>query len=233
MATPAIMARALVLGALLSGCGSAIVPVESARSVQELPPPPAIPPEYLLQAGDTLDMKLLDNPELNEQVLVRPDGRVSLPMAPELMAGGRTVAALRDDVTTAYGRDLVSPRVSLILRSFIGARVYVGGEVNQPGELVVVGKASLLQAAFRAGGFKNGARLDKVVLIRRGNVGIGYYVANLEQALEGSDTSGDVELAPYDIVYVPRSGIYNVASFFQEVIRPILPVGFTLAYPLR
>lgn len=222
----ALAATVLVL---VSAC-SGITPSPNAKRVADLPPPPKVAPDYLLQPGDNMDVKFAQNPELNESVVVRPDGRISLPLAPEVQAGGRSVAAVREEVSNLYARELKDPQMSLILRSFVGSRVYVGGEVNQPGELVAVGPISLLQAVYRAGGYKNLADVEQVVLIRRGEAGPQYYVVDLKKALEGADLSQDVQLASYDVVFVPKSGVGNVASFFQDVVRPILPLGFTVAY---
>lgn len=228
-----IQALTFVVVFALGGCMGVSPQTETAKRAVDLPKPPKVAPEYNLQPGDVMDVKFALNPELNESLVVRPDGRVSMPLAPEVMAGGRSVAAVQRELSDVYSRELKEPRLSVILRSFVGARIYVAGEVPQPGELVSVGPITALQAIYRAGGHKNLANLENVVMIRKTDEGPQYYILDLKKVLEGKDLAEDVQLTSYDVIYVPRTSIGNVAVFFQEVVRPILPVSFGLTYPLR
>ncbi|NIT01074.1 MAG: sugar transporter, partial [Candidatus Latescibacteria bacterium] len=98
-------------------------------------PPPLTEQEYVIQPGDQLDIKFYYNSELNEQVTVRPDGRISLQLANETAAAGKTPAELTQLLTEKYSRDLKKPEITVIVRSFSALKVFVGGEVNRPGIL--------------------------------------------------------------------------------------------------
>jgi polysaccharide export outer membrane protein len=229
---------ALSLLFCLSGC--LIQPMKS-----DLAPPPReltqeempiskLPP-YRLQVGDVVDVKLLLNPELNDQVTVRPDGYISTTVSREVPAYGRTTSELQRDLEKRYSGQLVNPQVSVILRSFAPTRVYVLGEVTSPGEFITVGPSlTLLQAISRAGGVKNSAGLDKVLILRRGvsNSPVAY-LASYNDAVSGRDPGGDVRLAPYDVVYVPRSGVGDVYLYFQQYVQQFVPASFGASYQLN
>ena len=84
-------------------------------------------PPYRIQVGDVLEVRLMLNPELNEEVTVRPDGHISTTAVPDAIAIGKTPAELADNLRKIYGRDLQNPRLSVVVRSFAPTRVYVGG----------------------------------------------------------------------------------------------------------
>ena len=87
--------------------------------------------EYQIQVGDELEIKSFYNPELNEKVIVRPDGRISVQLANDIPAAGQTPAALAKTLSDKYAAQFKQPEVSIILRSFAGQRVYVGGKVKR------------------------------------------------------------------------------------------------------
>ncbi len=201
------------------------------KNIKEAPPVGS----YLLQIGDTMDVKVRLNPELNEQVIVPPDGLVSTTIAEDVMAYGRTVKELRRSLTKQYAKELTDPRLSVILRSFAPNRVYVTGEVTLPGEFVTVGPSlTLLQAIARAGGLKNSANPDNIIVIRHknGEAPVAYTV-DYESAQNGTDPLSDAKLAAYDVVFVPRSGVADVYVYFQQFVQQFLPPSFGMSYQLN
>src|SRR6185312_6587143 len=147
-------------------------------TVPHLPPAPPQPepitsvapmPPYRIQVGDVLDVRLMLNPELNEEVAVRPDGHISTTVVPDELATGRTVPELTAALRNDYSKDLRNPRISVVVKSFAPTRVYVAGEVNNPGEFINVGPTlTLSQAIARAGGQKVRGDTGSVFIIRRG-----------------------------------------------------------------
>src|ERR1700760_3249949 len=106
----------------------ALAAMSACSPVPALPPAPAEPPigtgyvsslePYRIQVGDVLDVRLMLNPELNEEVSVRPDGHISTTVARDELAYGRTIPELTAALTRDYSADLRNPRLSVILRSF-------------------------------------------------------------------------------------------------------------------
>ena len=179
---------------------------------------------YRIQPGDVLESHFSVDATFNEQALVTPDGRVSFFYAADIPAAGHTVTELRDQVAAKAG--ITDGSFAVVLRNTVGTRVYVTGEVNSPGEIVVNGPISALQAISRAGGYKMGAQSGASVLIRHDATAKAIpYSVNLASAADGSKPDEDVLLQSYDILYVPRDRLGN-ASLVLERIRNAVPFSF-------
>ncbi len=165
--------------------------------------------EYFIQGGDILDIKFFYNPELSEKVKVRPDGRIALQLIDEVMAGGLTPNELKGTLTKEYSKEVRDPAITIILREFTG-NIFVDGEVNKPGQYSLEGNLTLLQAIARAGGMKEEAWNEAIVIRRLKDQTPLIMELALEAVIKGDDFTQDVGLLPYDIVYVPRSPISNV-----------------------
>lgn len=187
--------------------------------------------EYRIQPGDQLDIKFFYNPELNEQIIVRPDGKVSLQLVTEMMAAGMTPGELTNQLKQAYGVELKRPEVAVIVRTFNDQRIYVDGEVLRPGVVTLPGPMTVLQAISQAGGMKETARLNEVIVIRKNSVEKPTtLVVNLEDAIEGTDLQQDIRVMPHDIVFVPRSAIGNVNVWVDQYIRRNIPIPVGLGW---
>ena len=186
-------------------------------------------PEYRIQVGDRLEVKFFYSPELNEQVIVRPDGRISLQLIPEIEVANLTLAMLAKQLTERYAADLNQPQVTVMVREFGTQRVFVDGEVGTPGMVPIFGQMTALQAISQAGGLKETARSSEVLVIRRGtgDVPVAFRV-DLKQVREGRNLAQDIALAPLDVIYVPRSRIANVNLFVDQYIRKVLPFDWVV-----
>ena len=141
--------------------------IAALSACSQVPPPPPPPPAagagpgsslepYRIQVGDVLGVRLLLNPELNEEVVVRPDGHMSTTVVRDELACGRTVPELTAALTRDYSSNLRNPRLTVVVKSFSPTRIYVGGEVAKPGEFITAGLTpTLSQAIARAGGLKS------------------------------------------------------------------------------
>lgn len=211
-------------------------------NTSQLPDAPPIPEPvraqnlapYYLQPGDVLDIRLMLNPELNEEVTVRPDGRISTTVVPDEVAAGRTVAELADSLRRDYRRDLQNPRVTILVKSIAPWNVYVGGEVQSPGLFTTNGGApiSLSQALARSGGVRFSGDTDAIFIIRRNatNLNPTFYKVNYAAVTGAHDPTKDVLLAPNDIVYVPRTGIADVYAAYNQWIEQFAHPSFSFNY---
>lgn len=214
---------------VLLGCGpkqAVVAPVGG------LVGPTEAPPEYRIQPGDQLDIKFFYNPELNETVLVRSDGKISLQLIDDIQAAGVTPAQLDQELTRLYAQELQKPVITVLVRASTGHRIYVGGEVGTPGLLTLAPGMTALQAVFNAGGFRETARPGAVIVIRKGsdNQAIPIRV-DLDPSLDGESAKGDISLEPSDIVYVPRTFIAKANLFVNQYIeRLFLYRGVSLGF---
>jgi len=164
---------------------------------------------YIIQPGDKLSIKFFFNPELNEEdLIVRPDGLISLQLVHEVKAADLTPVQLKSLLAEKYAGQLKNPEIAVIVRSVREPyRIYVDGQVKSPGEFEIIGSLSVLQAIARAGGMlEDTAKKSDVKVIRRDQDGQAFVInVDLNSALYGGDLSQDIRLLPYDFVYVPRS----------------------------
>lgn len=217
-------ATSLVLIALgvtmLSGCS--VKRHLHPASLHTMPPPAA--PAYTIGAGDTLTIKFYYNPELNEDVLVRPDGKISLQLIGEVTAAGQAPAALAGELTKKYARELAAPNVSVIVRSSGGGQVFVSGEVGKQGAVPLSQGLTLYQAIQQAGGLLTTAHRKQIILIRRQTDGQPAGAAiDIRPIESGEQPEDDVPLRPLDMVFVPRSKIGDVNVFVDLYVRRNMP----------
>jgi protein involved in polysaccharide export with SLBB domain len=190
--------------------------------------------EYKIQVGDQLDIKFFYNRDLNEQVVVRPDGRISLQLVGEIMTANLTPIELTQMLIEKYATELKNPEITVIVRSFNAHKVYVDGEVSKPGLLNLTGSMTVLQSISQAGGFKESAQVRDVTIIRRGADNRPEVISvDIKKILNGEDLSQDLILMPYDIVYVPKSPIANINRWVDQYIRKNIPTSFGLSYSLN
>lgn len=216
---------ALVL-CCLSACQT--VQRDLPQAAVALPVSPPAPSPYVVQPGDILESRFVTNPLLNEQSLVAPGGRISFRYASDLPAAGLTLPQIRQEVASTAG--ITEHGFDVVLRSSVGTRVYVTGEVTTPGEILVNGDITALQAVSRAGGFKLGAQEREVVLVRRGaDKRPVLYAMDLKSATNGLAPQDDVQLQTYDIVYVPRDRAGNLSMIFER-LRNAIPFNFSVFY---
>lgn len=178
-------------------------------------------PEYLLYPGDQLDVATPTAPELNRQVTLGPDGRISLPLIGQVMAADRTLTELETVLSQAYASQLRRPEVEVTLRQAGPLKVWVDGEVRNPGVYDMPGDIDAYQAIVLAGGFLPSSRSQEVALIRRGPGG-----TRMMRPLDLRPRRGEVvALRRADILFVPRTTLAELSVFFSQ-IRDALPVGF-------
>ena len=227
-----IVVVALIASSLIMSCASQN---SNLGETESLAPPSrsSEPSPYFIQPGDQLDIKFFYNPELNETLTVRPDGKISLQLVDEVQAADLKPSELDDELTKKYARELKKPAITVIVRSFGGQRIFVGGEVNRQGLITIAGNMTPLQAVFNSGGFKETASPENAIIIRKGPGNEPVPIAmNLEDAMQGKTGNADFLLQPDDILYVPKSAIAKANKFVNQYIENLLlfrgvSLGFT------
>jgi polysaccharide export outer membrane protein len=186
-------------------------------------------PLYRLYPGDELDVTVPSAPELNKTVVVQPDGRIMLPLIAPQMAAYRTAPELEQALAQAYSGQLLRPEVMVSVRAQ-PLKVFVGGEVGKPGVYDMPGDIDSLRAIVEAGGFLPSSKRSQVVIIRRGRDGRPMMrTVNLDRPFKDPAHSDLVPLRRFDIVYVPRTGLADVAAFMTQ-LRDALPISFSYAF---
>jgi len=219
----------------LKGCTGKNLEPDEQTIVEDLPSLTTIISRYYLQPGDIVDIKFHLNPELNESVIVRPDGRISLQLIDEVEVAGLTPPQLEKLLNEKYTPHLKKPMASVIIKSFGGQKVYVGGQVNLPGVINLRGSTNVVQAIFEAGGLRADANMSDVLIISRraDNRPVARKV-NIKKALKGKLSEEEILLKPYDMVYVPKSLILKANEFVAHLYKFIPPnIWFGFSYDLH
>ena len=216
---------ALVIGIFLAGCASSSSDRPSAFTT---PAPPPSQAEYAIQRGDTLAVHFYYHRDHNQdEVLVRNDGKILLPLGGEVDAAGLTPSQLSAEIAKRYSPPLKDPAVSVSIKSVNTYLVWVGGEVNKPGFVQYRPGLTAVQALFAAGGFKDTAAADECVLLQQ--VGMQDYRSSkvdLAKVLYEGDTKADPVLGPKDVLFVPKSGIAKANVWVDQHIIRLIPIRF-------
>jgi polysaccharide export outer membrane protein len=199
-------------------------PAQAPQMVDPKALPEVVSGPYKVAVGDVLEINFFKATQMSTTRTVGPDGEIFLPLVGRVAVMGRTVDDVTAELNARYSEEMVNPQITVSVSQYSGMKVYVGGEVNFPAMREYRGGLTLVQAIMDAGGFKNTGRQKEVVLIRRSQDGkpLGT-VVDCKSILRGYQLDRDVELAPYDIVYVPRKHIADVNMFVEQYINANIP----------
>ncbi|WP_300039350.1 polysaccharide biosynthesis/export family protein [uncultured Roseobacter sp.] len=180
---------------------------------------------YRIQPGDTLNIEVLEDPQLNRQVLVLPDGRFSFPYAGTVLAGGRTLGQVERAVTTGIASNFAIPpnvfvavqRRSQQAEGLAGSegllepiQIYFIGEVSSPGRRTVAEGTTLLQALAQSGGFTRFAA-QKRIQLRRTNPTTGVqslFRINYKALANGAEAQ-NIRLQDGDVILAPERRLFE------------------------
>lgn len=159
--------------------------------------------DYIIGPEDVLEISVWRNPDLSREVMVRPDGRVSLPLIGDVKAVGRTTSELRDDITEKLKSYKENPTVAIVVKAVNSYYFYVQGAVGQVGKLPLLSRTTLIQAISVAGGLAPDAARSRITIFRLGMDGEApqkFVVSYDDIILRGAE---NVELKPGDTIVVP------------------------------
>jgi polysaccharide export outer membrane protein len=161
------------------------------------------PPDYTLNAGDTLDISVWKEPDLTKTAIVRPDGKFSFPMVGEVVAAGHSVAQVEAEVTRRLKPYMPEPVVSIAVKSLDGCKIYVIGQVSKAGAFVMNPRINVLQALSLAGGMTPFAAVNDIVVLR-GSGGAQHALPfHYGEVIKGRNLTQNLLLEAGDVVIVP------------------------------
>src|SRR6266851_3309720 len=157
------------------------------------------PSEYRLGPDDVIDVFVWKEPELTTTVVIRPDGRISLPLTNDIEASGKTVVQLQRDVTEKLREFIAQPVVSVIVKQVNSLKISVLGEVRKPDVYRIKNRVTVLDAIAMAGGFTDLARPNRVVVLRNKDAGQQRIMIDIKQ-LVADERIKPFYLEPLDTV---------------------------------
>ena len=199
---PLILPAAIAL--LVAACADqATIPADAGAAA-------ATSPEYVIGPGDSLDIYVHRSPELSVNGLpVRPDGRISIPLVPDIDAAGRAPTQLAREMEERLRRFVIEPNVTVIVRSFVGTsaqQIRVIGEATQPRAIPYRDGMTLLDVMIDARGMTRYAAGNRAEIIRREAPGEPARVirVRLSDLLRDGDMSQDIRMRPGDTLVIPQ-----------------------------
>jgi len=158
---------------------------------------------YQVQPGDILDISVWKEPDLQKEVLVRPDGAFSFPLVGEVSGLNKTVEELRVELAGQLSRYIPDLVVTVGISQINGNKIYVMGQVKQPGEFVVNPRVDVMQALAMAGGATPFASLNDIKILRRRAGAQTVFEFRYNDVAKGRRLEQNIELQTGDIVVVP------------------------------
>jgi polysaccharide export outer membrane protein len=203
--------RTVLLAALLHHVAAAAQSPAAPRAAAPVAAPSSAPERastvppvgYVIGPEDVLNIVFWRDKDLSAEVIVRPDGRISLPLLNEFEAAGLTTAELREQLVAAADRYVQDPIVTVIVKQINSRRVFITGMVNKPGPYSLMSATTVVQLIAMAGGLQDYADREKVVVMRTENGRAVSYRFNYKQVIDGKNLKQNIELKPGDTVIVP------------------------------
>ena len=159
--------------------------------------------DYILGPEDVIDISVWKNENLSRVVSIRPDGKISLPLIGDVEAAGLTTSQLRDSIKEKLKEYKETPEVSIIVKEINSLVVYITGEINRPGKLMLRSNTTILQAIILAGGFTQYASPNKILLLRRvGGIDTRKQI-HYKNIVSGKSPEEDILLQRGDTIIVP------------------------------
>lgn len=191
-----MITRQSIFGLLLvlAGCVSAPAIAQENTAADEA---------YRVQPGDLLFISVWKEPELQKEVLVRPDGAISFPLSGEINSRNKTVEELRIELASRLSRYIPDLVVTVSVLEINGNKVFVIGQVNNPGEFVVNPRVDVMQALSMAGGTTPFADLKNIRILRRAGDRQSALEFRYDDVIRGRNLEQNIILQSGDVVVVP------------------------------
>lgn len=191
---------------MLLAVGMLLMPLLAGAVEPKLPAavmPAATARDYLVGSGDLLGIEVWKDPSLTRTVVVLPDGKIIFPLIGEVVAGGRTVSAVKKEIEERLTRYVPEPILTLEVKQSNSLFVYVLGRVNTPGRSQLLANVNVLQALATAGGLNPFAKRDQIRVFRFENGSTTTIPFDYDQVTAGRSLEQNIELKRGDVIFVP------------------------------
>lgn len=188
---------------MLGGCATAGMEVASTANDAQ----PAMK-DYLIGAGDTLNVNVWRNPEVSTNVTVRPDGKITTPLVEDLQASGKTPAQLASDIKAVLAKFIQEPVVTVTVTGFVGMysqQVRVIGQAAKPQALPYREGMSLMDVVIAVGGITEFASGNRANIVRNVDGKQVKLPVRLKDLIKDGDLSANTPMRPGDILVIPES----------------------------
>jgi len=177
---------------------------QSAASAQTGESAKAHDDTFVIGNDDVLIINVWKEPDISRTIPVRSDGKISLPLAGEVQASGRTPLKLEQDIAAKLKNFIGEPEVTVIVQQINSQKFNILGMVNRPGTYPIANSATVLDAIALAGGFKDFAKQKSIYVLRQNPDGTQTRIPfNYKEVVKGQNTAQNIKLQPRDTIVVP------------------------------
>ncbi len=163
----------------------------------------SVPADYVIGPDDVLSIVFWKDKDLSADVVVRPDGKITLPLGKEIMAAGLTPDQLREAVLAEARRFVEAPTANVVVKQINSRKVFITGMVEKPGFYTMTAPTTVMQLIAIAGGLKEYAKAKGIVVMRNDARGPIAYPFNYEEIAKGRNLTQNIQLRSGDTVVVP------------------------------
>lgn len=180
--------------------------------------------EFILGNGDTVEISVFRQDELNRTVRLDATGTIMFPLVGDVRVSGKSVHAVRDELQRRLAPFVVNPQVMVNVTGVQSQKVLLLGEVRNPGVYSLDSDLTISEAVGRSGGLTDDAKDGAVLLVRRSSGKQEVTAVDVGKILKRGAVDGDVALGNGDIVYVPKKTIANVSWLMSHITTILSPI---------
>lgn len=180
------------------------VPLQASVQANGNPEVPAIlPADYRIGPDDLLSIVFWREKDMSADVVVRPDGKISLPLLKDVQAAGYTPDQLTDALVQAASKYIGRPNATVVVKAINSRKVFIVGKVAKPGAFPLTSDMTVLQLIALAGDVLEYAKSKSMVVVRKLDDGEQRFPVNYKDVLRGRNAAQNILLKPGDTVIVP------------------------------
>ncbi|MGH1402762.1 MAG: polysaccharide biosynthesis/export family protein [Alphaproteobacteria bacterium] len=164
---------------------------------------------YVILPGDVLQVSVWKEDDMDQEVVILPDGSFSFPLIGTVHAENKTPAELQDIVLEKIKVFIPEAAVTVVVKAPFGHKASIIGEVQTPGDVILGSITTVTQALSQVGGFSPYADKDSIIIIRKNTDGTKEKIQfSYSDLSKGKNLKNDIDLIPGDIIVVPASGLF-------------------------
>jgi len=195
--------RVIAIVGLVAVTGSAWAQSPPAHANNTAVAAPVVPGDYVIGADDSLSIVFWRDKDMSADVVVRPDGKISLPLLNEVQAAGYTPEQLRSMLVEAASKYVEEPNATVVVKEIRSRKVFITGNVAKPASYLLTGDMNVMQLIAQAGGLLEYADSKSIVIMRTENGKQQHFQMNYNDVIKQKNVAQNINLKPGDTVVVP------------------------------
>ncbi|HEY2434178.1 MAG TPA: polysaccharide biosynthesis/export family protein [Vicinamibacterales bacterium] len=201
--TAAVVGLTALMGLPAGAQQAASKPSSTSETAASAAASAPLPEGYLIGAEDVLSIVFWQEKSMSADVIVRPDGKISLPLLNDVQAVGLTPDQLRSELVKAAAKFIADPNATVVVKEIHSRKVFITGNVTKPGTFPLTGEMNVLQLIALAGGLQEYGDSKNIVIMRNEGGRQQSFKFNYKDVIKQKHVEQNISLKPGDTVIVP------------------------------